>query len=284
MDKAKQSREEGARVWESLLTQLMEAGGFFGGMFRSFKAFVKRYFWSLLLMGFIAAIAGGAYWWSQPAVYKADMTVSYVHYEKKIYADMLAKLNSLLQSGETEQLSTLLSLSEDEIKNINYINSYNIRKKPLVEDMSTEKLPFYIELGIKGPEGLSSLQKALVDYLNNTEFIQSRLNYMYKKAEEELEFLERKLAVADSLSKLYIIRNEGMNDEKTITRMELLEESLAIYARMQEVRGLQTFNRNIEVLDGFVALQARGGMSLIAYLMYGFLLGIALRLLFLLFR
>ena len=127
------------------------------------------------------------------------------------------------------------------------------------------------------------LQDALIGYLNNTEFIQSRLNFMYEKSVEELAFLGRKLAVADSLSKLYIIRDEGMNDEKTITRMELLEESLAIYARMQEVKGLQTFNRNIEVLDGFVALQSKGGMSLIAYLLYGFLLGIALRLLFLLF-
>ena len=107
---------------------------------------------------------------------------------------------------------------------------------------------------------------------------------MYKKTEEELEFLKHRLAVADSLSKMYIITNEGVNDDKAITRMELLDETLAIYARMQEVKGLQAFNLNIEVLDGFIAIENKAGKGLLAYLMYGFLIGIGIRLLVLLFR
>ena len=181
-------------------------------------------------------------------------------------------------------MSEMLGLDEDKIDNLLYIKSFNIRHEPLIDDISTEKIPFYVEVGIKDQTGLLALQHAIVDYLNSTEFIQSRLNFMHQKAEEELAFLERRMAIADSLSKLYIIRNEGINDEKAITRMELLEESLAIYARMQEVKGLQTFNLNIEVLDGFIALEDHAGRGLFTFLVFGFCIGIALRLLLLIFK
>jgi hypothetical protein len=107
---------------------------------------------------------------------------------------------------------------------------------------------------------------------------------MYKKSEEELYFLQRRLAVVDSLSRMNIIRNADASDENSITRMELLEESLAIYARIQEVRGMQAFNLNIEVLDGFVAIENKTGMGLMSFFLYGFLIGIGLRLVFLVFR
>jgi hypothetical protein len=283
-DNTKHSRETGAQVWESLSHQMAEAGGFFGSMFGSFRSFVKKYFWSLLILAVIGAVAGGSVWWFKPTYFKADMTVSYVHYEKKIYADMLAKLNSLLQQGELDELSGILAIEKEDLANLLYINSFNIRKEPLAEDLSTEKIPFYIEVGVKEPGMLPRLQQALVEYLDHSEFIQSRLDFMKEKTNEELKFLERRLAVSDSLSRMNIIRNERMNDEKTITRMELLEESLAIYARMQEVRGLQAFNLNIEVLDGFIAIENKAGKGLLAYLLYGFLIGIGFRLLILLFR
>ena len=103
-----QSRETGIGVWESLASQMAEAGGFFGGMFRSFKTFVNKYFWSLLILGLIGALIAGGSWWMKPRYFQAEMTVSYVHYEKKIYADMLEKLNMLIQAGDVEALSELL--------------------------------------------------------------------------------------------------------------------------------------------------------------------------------
>jgi hypothetical protein len=283
-ESTKHSRETGEKVWDSLADQMAEAGGFFGSMFGSLKSFVKKYFWSLLLLALLGTLAGGALWWLKPAYFKADMTVSYVHYEKKIYADMLDKLNSLFQHGKLAELSEILGMDEDELSGVNYINSYNIRREPLSEDLSTEKVPFYIEVGVKEEDILPDLQEKLVEYLNHTDFIQSRLDFMYKKTTEELLFLERRLAVADSLSRMNIIHVDGMNDERTITRMELLEESMAIYQRIQEVKGQQKFNVNIEVLDGFIAIEKKAGIGLLACLLYGFIIGIGFRLLVLVFR
>lgn len=278
-DKVNQSREEGRKTWESVSGQLAEAGGFFSSMCRSVIISIKRMIWGLLIMGILGALLGGALWWLKPGYYSAEMTVSYVHYEKKIYADMLGKLDMLLQSGEDEKLSVMLGLDEDKVSSMRFIRSFNIRKEPLAEDLSTEKLPFYIQVGVGDAAILPELQEAIINYLNNTEFIQSRLMFMEKKAKEELHFLEHRLAIADSLSKLYIINQDGVNDEKAITRMELLEESLAIYARMQEVKGLLKFNLNLEVLDGFVAIERKAGKSLMSYLLLGLLGGLSLRIL-----
>jgi len=271
-------------MWASMSAQMAEAGGFFAGMFHSFKTFVKRYLWSLIIFGLIGAGVGSSLHWMKPQYYQAEMTVSYVHYEKKIYADMLEKLNRLIQSGNTDILSGLLELDESDVRQVHYIKSYNIKNEALITDLSTEKLPFYISVGVEEAEILPSLEEAIVNYLDNTEYIQSRLDYMMKKSEEELEFLKHKLAVADSLSKMYIIRDEGINDEKAITRKELLDETLTIYTRIQEVRGLQNFNLNIEVLDGFIALPSKAEKSLLSCLIFGFMIGLGSRLVLLMFK
>jgi hypothetical protein len=234
-------------------------------------------FWGLVILGIIGAIAGGLVWWFKPAYYTAEMTVTYVHYEKKIYADMLHKLDLLIQAGDMTQLSRLLDINENDAGNLLYIHSFNIRKEPLREDLSTEKIPFYIEVGVKDSRVLAELQLALINYLNNTEYIQSRQKFMKEKSKEELRFLEHRLAIADSLSRLNVIRMEGIKDEKVLTRMELLEESMAIYARMQELEGSLKFNLNLEVLDGFIPVESGTGRSIAHFLLLGFLAGLGFR-------
>ena len=83
---------------------------------------------------------------------------------------------------------------------------------------------------------------------------------------------------------MLIIRKEGINDEKAITRMELLQEALALHDRIQQVKGSMEFNLNIEVLDGFVPSDKPAGTSLKHFILYGFLAGLALRLLVMMFR
>src|SRR5512139_3282981 len=107
--------------------------------------------------------------------------------------------------------------------------------------------------------------------MKKTPFMQDRLNYMLTKSKSDLAFLERRLAVVDSLSSQLIIRKEGINDEKAITRMELLQEALTLHDRIQQVKGSMEFNLNIEVLDGFVPSENAEGGNLVVYIVYGFL-------------
>lgn len=283
-DQFNDPREAGRKVWESLRAQMAEGSGFLGAMLRTFRLFIRRQFLPFLIYGILAAGIASGLWLVRPKFYEAEMTVSYVHYEKKIYADMLAKLDRLIKSGSYSSLAGLLKVPEETVRELRSIEGYNIRNEELTGDLSTEKIPFYIRVKVGDQEALKLLQPALVDYLNGTKFIQDRLEYMKKKSQADLVFLERRLAVVDSLSGILIIRMEGINDEKAITRMELLQEALALHDRIQQVKGSLEFNLNIEVLDGFVPSDQPAGNSLRFYLVYGFLAGLALRLLILMFR
>jgi hypothetical protein len=270
------SKETGRRVWEALQEQMAEGNGFLAAMFRSFRIYVRKNALWYLLFGILgASIAAGA-WYIRPKAYEVEMTVSYVHYEKKIYADMLHKLDLLVQSGSSEKLSELLDLPEDQCRKIKSVAGYNIRNEDLTNDLSMEKIPFYIKVRISDLDVLEPLQPALVNYLNNTSFIQDRLKYMLEKSRQDLVFLEKRLAIVDSLSSQLIIRKEGINDEKTITRMELLHEALTLHDRIQQVKGSMEFNLNIEVLDGFVPSDNPAGHDLKYFIIYGFLAGLAL--------
>ena len=283
-DQLNNSREAGMKVWESLQSQLAEGNGFLAAVFRSFRQFVRRNILSFLVYGAVAALIATGAWFIKPKVYDAEMTVSYVHYEKKIYADMLRKLDMIIKSGDYKSLADLLDLPVEEARQIRSIAGYNIRNEDLTGDLSTEKVPFYIKVRVKDIQVLRSLQPALVNYLNNTPFIQDRLNYMLTKSKSDLAFLERRLAIVDSLSSQLIIRKEGINDEKAITRMELLQEALTLHDRIQQVKGSMEFNLNIEVLDGFVPSENAEGGNLVVYIVYGFLAGVALRFLVMIFR
>ena len=280
----KDNRAAGKEVWNALLAQMAEGSGFLSAMFTSFRIFLKRQLLYLLLFGILGAVAASAFWYFKPRIYQAEMTVSYVHYEKKIYADMLEKLDLLIDSKSYASLEKILSLPAETVRSLHEIKGFNIRKEELGEDLSTQKVPFYIRVRVTDVSILPQLDPALVNYLDNTEFIQTRLEYMRQKSEDELVFLENRLTVIDSLSRQLVMQNSKLENEKTVTRMDLLEETLAVYAKIQEVRGSLVFNQNIEVLDGFIANERPVGKNAFYWMVYGFLAGILFWLVVLLLR
>ena len=266
-----------------MLSQMAEGGGFLVAMLQSFKLFVKKYFVSFLLFGIVGASAATGYWFLKPAVYEAEMTVSYVHYEKKIYADMVEKLDLLVDSKGYSTLSQILSLPIEAAEELKSIKGYNIRNEELVDDLSTEKIPFYIIVRVTNNQVLDDLEPAIVKYLDGTKFIQDRVTYMKQKSEKELVFLTNRLAIVDSLSRILLEQNNKFMSEKSLTRMDLLQEALEIYLKIQEVEGSLAFNKNIEVLDGFIANERPVGKGLATLIIYGFIGGLVLRFLVLIF-
>ncbi len=283
-DSWQNARQTGEKVWQAIQYQLSEGRGFLSAMFDSFKSFLRKQILYLILFGIVGAAVGAGIWFLNPKVYEAEMTVSYNHYEKKIYADMLVKLNKLIESKSYASLSDLLSIPESDAEKLKGVKGLNIKREELTEDLSTEKVPFYIVVKVTDLSVLSKLEDALVRYLDGTEFIQTRLAYMKEKSERELAFLENRLHTVDSLSNLLILQEGNLLNEKRVTRMELLQETLALYERIQSVKGSLAFNLNIEVLDGFIANEEPSGKRLPFWVLYGFVAGVLFWLVVLLFR
>ncbi len=277
------SYETGKNVWKALQEQMEEGRGFLTAVSVSFLKFIKKYILSLLLSGILFSGVALIIYFLKPEVYTAEMTVTYEHHRKKIYADMLEKLNELIAADQYESLSRLLNMPEQEVKMLKAVSTLNILEEPLPENEGTGKFPFYIEVKVKDPAILSDLETSIVNYLNGTKFTQKRLKYRLKKSRKELAFLEKRMAMVDSLRKLIDMKEEG-KDNNTLTHMELLEKELTLFDRIQKAKRNIAFNENIVVLDGFIPSGRQNDKGIMGWLVLGFSGGLILRLLFLAFK
>lgn len=279
-EEQEQAREAGKEVWKSIELQLAEGSGFLGGMLHSIRQFILKQTIGIVVWAVIFALLGTGLWFVKPKSYKAIMTVSYALYEKKIYGDMLSKLNDLIKANSHETLGRMLDVEPEKLEHLQEISTYNIENEPLVEDLSIEKVPFYVEVEVANTAILPALEKGLVHYMNNTPYITERLALQAEQNKAELEFYEERLEIIDSLLKHSSSPEDGMKKETSNAQLDLITESKEIYKRIIQLRGTSVYNRNIEVLDGFVAGDKPSGKSWKVWLVIGAAIGVAFRLIY----
>ncbi|MFA5418733.1 MAG: hypothetical protein WC341_09760 [Bacteroidales bacterium] len=279
-----QSKEAGRQIWKTLQNQWGEAFGFFGGMFSSLLAFVKKQFLGFLVFILLFGALGGTYAWFKKNVYHAEMTVSYAQLEKKIYGDMLFKLNQLLKSKEYSSLATKLNMPEEEIRQVKSIYGTNIHNQPLVNDISVEKVPFYIEVDVFDVNVLGALQKSLVNYISQSDYINGRLMLNERNYKNEIIHMKNQMIYMDS-RKMLLLRDCSNLDADAVVNLEKLnKDQNEIFGRIRDLEAALQFNKNIEVMDGFVAHQMPFSSVLLKYILVGMLIGMGLRLLWLMIK
>jgi hypothetical protein len=279
-----QSKEAGRQIWKTLQNQWGEAFGFFGGMFSSLLAFIKKHFFGFLIFAILFGALGGIYAWLKKSVYHAEMTVSYAQLEKKIYGDMLFKLNQLLKSKEYSSLAKKLNMPEEEIRQVKSIYGTNIHNQPLVNDISVEKVPFYIEVDVFDVNVLGALQKSVVNYISQSDYINGRLILNERNYKNEIIHMKNQMIYMDSL-KMLLLRDCSNLDADAVVNLEKLnKDQNEIFGRIRDLEAALQFNKNIEVMDGFVAHQMPFSSVLIKYILVGMLIGIGLRLLWLMIK
>ena len=267
------ARREGARVWAALSSQMNEGAGFLSAMWSGWMRFLRRHALGLFLAGLTGAAAGAGWALLQTPPVRAEMTVSYAQMEKKIYADMLQKLDQLRKAGQFGELAAILHLSEDTVRRIRLIDSRNIRQEPLTGDISTEKVPFYVIVGVDDPTILPALQEALVNYLSEPPSVKDRMKLNEQNYLGEIAMLERQMAYLDTLKGMLLKKEQ---DAGTVTGLTSLHKSQTeLFSRLRDLRGALRFNRNIEVLDGFVGHGTPWSDRILTFVLLGFGAGIA---------
>jgi hypothetical protein len=278
------AKEEGKRVWSALADQFAEGAGFFGAMFASLANFLRKNIAGLALFGFVFALAGGLYAYLQRPVIQAEMTVSYAQLEKKIYADMLAKLDQLRGSGQTAVLASTLGITEQQAALIARIDSRNIHNEPLVKDISTEKVPFYVVVDVYDAAVLPALQQALVKYINEPPFVKARLKLNEQNYLNEIAMIKQQMLYMDSL-KSYLVRDLKNSGSGAVASLNNLNKSQnELFSRIRDLEGALRFNQNIEVMDGFVGHAVPWKKRLLPPALMGLVIGAGIRLVWLMFR
>jgi multidrug efflux pump subunit AcrB len=280
----KKSKEEGKRTWSALENQWAEAVGFFSAMFQSFIRVFKKQFLGFLLFAVVFGAGGGLYAWFKKDVFHSQMTVSYSQLEKKIYGDMLFKLNQLVENKQVQELSDLLKMSDEQIMEIKSIRGFNIHNQELTSDLSVEKVPFYIEVEVYNPNILKELEEALVHYISQSDFVYERLKLNERNYKKEIDHLKNQLIYMDSL-KVLLMSNCADLDGDVVENLNTLNESQnVIFGKIRDFESALQFNMNIEVMDGFIAQHQSKSKQLIFYGLLGMAIGVGLRLLYLIFR
>lgn len=274
------SREEGRNVWAALSAQAGEGAGFLGAMAGSLLRFLHRNLAGMLIAGIILGGAGAGYMLLQRHTVHASMTLSYSQLEKKIYADMLDKLEQLRSAGQYAAMASVLGIPESQARAIAKIDSRNINNEPLTGDLSTQKVPFYVTVDVYDASLLPALQEALVTYVNEPVYVKGRLKLNEQNYLGEIAMLEKQMADLDTLrSRLAATRDP---DAGTVTAMNTLNKSRGeMFARLRDLRGALQYNKNIEVLDGFVGCETPVTGRIVKFFLAGFAAG---ALIFLLIR
>lgn len=278
------SKEEGKKVWAALTSQAGEGAGFFNAMFHSFAGFLKKHLVYLILFAIIFGALGFLSAFMQKRTIQAEMTVSYSQLEKKIYADMLYKVELLRSNGEYSAMATSLGLTEAQCRKILGIDSRNINYEPLIKDLSTQKVPFYIIAEVEDASVLPDLQRALVRYISEPPFVKSRLKLNEQNYLTELALIQKQLLYMDSL-KGYFLKSVKDQEAGAVTSLNNLNKSQnELYARIRDLQGALQFNQNIEVMDGFVGHQSPVRQKYISFILIGMVIGFGFRLLWIAFR
>lgn len=239
--------EEGRGVWKTLQGQLFELQGFVLALLGSVWAFAWRNVLLLILLPLIAGAGGFFYSRMQPPLYRAGMTVSYVFLEKKIYADMLMKLDAILKSGSRDQAMEMLGVNEEVIETLVCVDAENIKGEPLAEDLSSERIPFNVVVYVTSLEHLGTLEKGIVHFLNSPGFIKDRLQFNEEKARADSEALRAEI---EELKQLRIkVREENRSEEEAVSLATMIQDTRKL---LDEAHTQLQFNVNVEVLHGFI--------------------------------
>jgi hypothetical protein len=267
------------------------------GLQHGIKQFLRGFFWFItyltivllknkyiVIIGLIVGLLlGYLFYKTRPVYYKVSMVVEFNELTKRTYAEMLDQLNNLTGPSSVPRLSKELNIPAEAASKISFIDTRNINDEPLETDSSTRKWqPFKIILGLTNISGTDTLERAVVNYLNNSPMLKKIKLEQRKITLEKLAFVNSDLQKLDSLkieyNKFLSRPNAATFYNNAFNPADLFVQSSAL-AREREIlmRWLTIDSAAVSVIDGFKASAAPQSISLLKSLLIfgsvGLLLG-----------
>lgn len=262
--------ETGERIWNAVIDQIGELRGFFFGAMRSAFSFLRQNLVVLIASWILCLGVSLKIWSGKVPFYQAEMSVSYVYVPKKIYGDMVDKLNVLLKKKDFKTLSITLNFPEEQLKEVIKFNAQSIYRSNLSSDYTPKDDPFYLTVQMKKPIELKKLEDGLINYFNSPSYIQERLTISRNDALSEISFLEGKLKVLESAIAAAgpsVFLEKGNSTDKTSPGLALLKEATSIDKRIRTLKNLMTYKmKNAEVRTSFLINEKVGKPRLSLYI------------------
>jgi Chain length determinant protein len=203
------------------------------------------------LLGFTYALIG-------PKSYESKMLVTSDILTESYTKELGDNLNDLIREGNTELLSTMLDLSQEEVSQVSSIDIAPVKKEgeinPSIED---RKQPFFlsIEVNVSNQDVLPKLQKGIIFYLEGSDFVRLRVEQKKKAYTELIKKTDNEIQALEKFSReiydgSYFDKNKGgdiMFDPTELnSKIVSLTESKFMY------EGKLEFANSIQVVEGFI--------------------------------
>lgn len=173
-------------------------------LIRDFLIFFRRYLILLLIFVVFGVVAGVLHFRVSPVYYKLSTVVRHTEMTTATFGRMVDNLGGLAESGSTGALAALLRIPEPTAGKIITMKAYTIERGDLQKDTVSEKeRSFIIDVRISENAIADTLQRALVDYFNNNDYIASLKRNEITINEERLKFIDGELRRLDTLKDVY---------------------------------------------------------------------------------
>ncbi len=233
---------------------------------------IARYKILIIVIAGAGLIAGFAIAKSQGGYYQGSATITYITLNKKLYGEMLDKLNDLVHSNSYKALSAELKMPEADCAKILDLEGLNVAGSKLSEDITEVRQPFYVKVKLSDRNIAPILLASLKNYLNGNPFGKDLVEKDILKIRRRILFLGSELRKIDSLKALpvYSVQPGVIN--------ELFKKSEDIFIEKSDLEVALSNYEGVIIMDKFVLADQPTTPSypkiMLKYMLLALLLGI----------
>jgi hypothetical protein len=235
---------------------------------------LKANFLLIIIFFFVGLVLGGSYFFLSKKVYENTMIISSSILTTSFSQVLFDNATRHLEEGSYSVISSQFNISEADASKINSIKIGNVTKTEGEE--VTESDRFRITVEITDQQILPQLQKGILNYLENNEFVKVRvdqrrnhLKQMLATVTQEINDLsefKRSISSGD-----FFERTKGnVNFDPTTVNSKILDLT---ERKIEYENGLQLIN-SIQVIEGFTKFESVAKPKLSVSLASGSLVGL----------
>jgi len=241
--------------------------------------FFRRFGGIFIVAAITGILLGCLVYFTSSKIYRSRMILhsSYLTNEEQI--EIVDSWNELLKRNERVTLGHILNCDESLLNDVTSMEGADILKNY----SATNPNGFYIDVKVKNNSILPQLQKAILDGLNNTEFVKQKLASRKENLKELIDKLSIEIKKLDSVKSEIenIISNKERNSstlmlDVTGVNRQLIDMNEKLLSYREELK----FASGVQVVQGLVSINTPVSISLKVMILLGLILCVSIAYLF----
>lgn len=243
----------------------------------------KRIIWLILFFCLGAGFGTIGYFTFEPT-YTTRMLVESKVVAYGDIASLLETLKALIEEGNTSLLAQKLNLEEEQAESFDNIDVINITEKEIgrAEKENIKDFRYIIQVEVNQTAILPDLQKGLLEYMANNEFIKQRTADQKEVLDLSIQRLEKEIAQIDSI-KQSIQRIIATNNNQNLFLPDLgklYEQGVMLYEKELLLKSRLKFVEQFQVLEGFTLFKEPSSFNLVKSIVAGMASGFLIWVIF----